>query len=1023
MSKLQSKNKIQVVLLGAGKSQRTEMHSALLESGYGSRVLDWLLQAYADRPYHLQFVVGYQLDQLESRYPDHQYVHNVNWDTTGATGSLFCSSLPKQGQLIVSYSDILYRKSLVSKLEQSQDDITVVVDSVWKDRYQGRSQVDLEASEKVNLANGHITRLGQSIHADAADAEFIGLVSFQGAALDVLNELQVKSGGHLKESKISFLVEEMRVRGLSIGFIDVAGDWAELDDPRDLAHFVLGTKAQTLERLAAVVTQSTILDQYTFKVKSWNEDSEGVLSGIMDKFSNIRIVARSSALTEDGFTSANAGAYDSILNIDSSNASAIREAIVKVIKSYPDTNPNNQVLVQPMLTDVRISGVGFTRTLSKGAPYYVVNYDDQTGSTESITSGTSTSSKTFVLRRDKLEGLSGPPSEIVQLCKAFHEVEELVNYNSLDIEFAIDSKHHVYILQVRPIAVDHSEWNVSDDEVFQLVSKAEAQFESQNVSSAIVKGNSALYGLMPDWNPAEIIGVNPGRLAYSLYQEIIMNDIWSAQRAEYGYRDVRPVPLLRSFAGHPYVDVRASFNSFIPQEIPDDLADKLVDFYLAYLKEHPEYHDKVEFDVVPTCFDLNFQKWRNRLTNNNFSQKEINHLETALRSITNKAIFRNDDFFDQLSKLKGRLNQILGDTNPLRRAYYLLEDCQRFGTLPFSHLARSAFVAVSLLRTAVENGSISNQAKEDFLSSIESVSHSFTQSIADLAKGDLSIDDFLDEYGHIRPGTYDITSKNYREDAEYYISPLLKNVKDHDNAVFRKANAWELEKHSFLKACQEVGIEASLEELETFMRGAIEGREYAKFVFSKNLSLAIEAMTEYGESLGLDREIVSHISWGELYKSGDMELDDNLIAEHLQNLAQSGSRWKEIASSVELPPLLTSQQDFWWFYYPDSQANFIGTASILADSVDISQDFDENTDLEGKIALIPRADPGYEWLFGRNIVGLITMYGGANSHMAIRAAEFNLPAAIGVGEKEFQRIAKGNRLNLDAANRKIEILQ
>ena len=107
------------------------------------------------------------------------------------------------------------------------------------------------------------------------------------------------------------------------------------------------------------------------------------------------------------------------------------------------------------------------------------------------------------------------------------------------------------------------------------------------------------------------------------------------------------------------------------------------------------------------------------------------------------------------------------------------------------------------------------------------------------------------------------------------------DVKDHDNAVSRKANAWELEKHSFLKACQEVGIEASLEELETFMRGAIEGREYAKFVFSKNLSLAIEAMTEYGESLGLDREIVSHISWGELYKSGDMELDDNSIAEHL----------------------------------------------------------------------------------------------------------------------------------------------
>ncbi|MCR9155249.1 MAG: PEP-utilizing enzyme [Bacteroidetes bacterium] len=1020
---MESKDTLKVILLGAGPSVRSEVHTALMESGYGSRVLDWLLQAYAEYNYELQFVVGYNLDQLESRYPDYKYVHNKDWDSTGATGSLFCSDLPLDGKLIVSYSDILYRKSLVSELENSSEDITVVVDSAWKDRYQGRSEEDLESSEKVNLANGHITRLGQKIHTEAADAEFIGLVSFKGEALKLLNKFKTESQSLLEKTKISFLVEEMRVRGLKVGYIDVSGDWAELDDPRDLAHFVLGTKAQTLDRLAAVVSQSTILDQYTFKVKNWNQDANEVVAGIMEQFRNTRIVARSSALTEDGFASANAGAYDSILNIDSSSAEAIKDAIVKVIDSYPDTNPSNQVLVQPMLTDVRVSGVGFTRTLSKGAPYYVINYDDQSGSTESITSGTSKSSKTFVLRRDKLEGLSGPPAEIIQLCKAFREVEDLVNYDSLDIEFAIDSAGNVFILQVRPIAVDHSEWSVSDEEVFQLVSKAEEQFASQNKPTAIVKGESALYGLMPDWNPAEIIGVNPGRLAHSLYQEIIMNDVWSAQRAEYGYRDVRPVPLLRSFAGHPYVDVRASFNSFIPRDVEDGLAEKLVDFYLEYLKDHPEYHDKVEFDVVPTCYDLNFQKWRDRFGENGFNAGEIESLEKALRTITNQAIFRNEEFFTKVSQLEERLNDIMKDSNPLRRAYYLLEDCQTYGTLPFSHLARSAFVAVSLLRTAVETDIISNQAKEDFLSSIESVSHSFTQSISDLASGAINMQEFLLEYGHIRPGTYDITSKNYREDADYYISPLLKNVKEHQASESAQGNAWEQEKQAFYNACKAEGIEANLEELESFMRGAIEGREYAKFVFSKNLSLAMEAMTEYGEALGLDREAISHISWGELYKSADLELEPDFIANHLQNVANSGSRWKEIASSVELPPLLTGQQDFWWFYYPDSQANFIGTGSIIADCVDISHDFDENTNLEGKIALIPRADPGYEWLFGRNIGGLITMYGGANSHMAIRAAEFNLPAAIGVGEKEFQRIAKAKILNLDAANRKIEILQ
>ena len=69
---------------------------------------------------------------------------------------------------------------------------------------------------------------------------------------------------------------------------------------------------------------------------------------------------------------------------------------------------------------------------------------------------------------------------------------------------------------------------------------------------------------MPDWNPAEIIGTKPYSLSFDLYRYLITDEVWATQRAEYGYRDVRPHPLLVSFSGHPYVDVRASFNSFIP---------------------------------------------------------------------------------------------------------------------------------------------------------------------------------------------------------------------------------------------------------------------------------------------------------------------------------------------------------------------------------------------------------------------------------------------------------------------------
>jgi len=62
--------------------------------------------------------------------------------------------------------------------------------------------------------------------------------------------------------------------------------------------------------------------------------------------------------------------------------------------------------------------------------------------------------------------------------------------------------------------------------------------------------------------------------------------------------------------------------------------------------------------------------------------------------------------------------------------------------------------------------------------------------------------------------------------------------------------------------------------------------------------------------------------------------------------------------------------------------------------------------------LIENADPGFDWIFSHNIAGLVTQYGGVNSHMAIRCAELGIPAAIGVGDKIYENLHEG-RLMLD----------
>ena len=73
--------------------------------------------------------------------------------------------------------------------------------------------------------------------------------------------------------------------------------------------------------------------------------------------------------------------------------------------------------------------------------------------------------------------------------------------------------------------------------------------------------------------------------------------------------------------------------------------------------------------------------------------------------------------------------------------------------------------------------------------------------------------------------------------------------------------------------------------------------------------------------------------------------------------------------------------------------------------------------------MIESADPGYDWIFATGLLGLITQYGGTNSHMAIRAAELGIPAVIGCGEKLYRAWSSARVLEIDAANRQVRCIQ
>jgi glutamine kinase len=1010
-------NPSQIIILGAGPPHHGEAPTALIEARQGTTVLDWVLKALGSSPGCITFVAGYQAESVRARNPELHVVENPEWQNTGSGASLLAASFSTESDLIVCYSDILFRPQIIEKLKSFEAPVTIVWDSEWKRRYAGRSRDDMLGCEKVLVADGKVSRLGADIPVDWASGEFVGLVRFNAHATAQLAKLKQNLPESLKKVHVSGLLEYLRGQGMEIQAVDIAGDWAEVNEPVDIARFVLGTKAETLRRLRGMVSSAAIQDQVAFTISDWEKDRDAWLKLIRRKFSGLRVVVRSSARSEDSFASANAGAYSSVLDVEIDNG--LEKAILHVIDSYHDPEPEDQVLVQPMVSDVVLSGVVFTRTLDRGSPYYVVNFDES-GTTSGITSGESRDHKTLIVRRGAEQSAE---SRFESLLSALREIESLLGYDALDVEFAIDSKDRLYILQVRPITAGNARSPDTDKACLEALENARETWRRIAPLPPHLPGGGPVYGTMPDWNPAEIIGTCPGLLAESLYRFLVMDEVWAKQRMEYGYRDVRPQPLLVSFAGRVYVDVRASFSSFVPASVPDELAGKLVDFYLQWLKSHPHLHDKVEFDVVPTCFGPGFEKWETRLTElGGFKQSEVELLGNGLKQITLNAFTRSDLDLGKIELLQQRFQRIFAAENlhPLERARILLDDCRRLGTLPFAHLARSGFVAITLLRTAMGAGIISREAKDDFMASVRTIPHQMSKDALDTASGSIPWTGFVERYGHLRPGTYDITSPCYTNDPERFLRPLLKSAAQ-TMLTQEKPEAWEKEKRAFFESLGQIRLPSKPGLVENFLYQAIEGREYSKFVFSRNLCFALEDIASFGQELGLEREEMCHIALSEIMELRDSAMSRKVRSDKLRKSAETGRKLQQLAEKIMLPPLITGEQDFDTFVLASSMPNFIGSRKIIAECVDLTTSNDHQ--VAGRIVLIPQADPGYDWLFGKGVTALITMYGGANSHMAIRAAEFGMPAAIGVGEQLYNRLAGAKVIELDPGSQVLRVVR
>jgi L-glutamine-phosphate cytidylyltransferase len=159
---------MRAIIIGAGRGSRlmpttADAPKCFAEVG-GQRILDWAVDAFRQNGVdQIAFIGGYQIDKVRAAYPEFTFRHNNRWEQNNILASLFYAEDLMDGPFVCSYSDILFRPSVIAGLLASDADMALSVDTKWLDRYGARTEHPSDDAEKATVRNGAISRVDRKI--------------------------------------------------------------------------------------------------------------------------------------------------------------------------------------------------------------------------------------------------------------------------------------------------------------------------------------------------------------------------------------------------------------------------------------------------------------------------------------------------------------------------------------------------------------------------------------------------------------------------------------------------------------------------------------------------------------------------------------------------------------------------------------------------------------------------------------------------------------------------------------------
>jgi phosphoenolpyruvate phosphomutase len=197
-------------------------------------------------------VRGYKKEKIN--LPNIRYYDNDRFELNYELASLFRAEREIAGRFVFLYSDILFDRSILEKLLQSPDDITIVVDRAFYDQHVRLGVPPARKLDLVQLASPptqgyrfmpadtgqRVVHIGQKIGWQEAHGEFIGMAmcSERGAeilrrtyhkVIDRYNGRPFQEAESVEKASFTDLIQEIIDDGQPVAAVDIYKGWMDID--------------------------------------------------------------------------------------------------------------------------------------------------------------------------------------------------------------------------------------------------------------------------------------------------------------------------------------------------------------------------------------------------------------------------------------------------------------------------------------------------------------------------------------------------------------------------------------------------------------------------------------------------------------------------------------------------------------------------------------------------------------------------------------------------------------------------